>query len=114
MTDDTIAFDGDDLARKVPMISRFREQVTGLGMDLKNTLAQNDFAAGATDQTSLYAASMFQQLMGAFGQIYGALGEAVGLQGDRLAAVRQIGDATEGAATEQAGGWSESTDGHHG
>lgn len=114
MSDDEILHDGDEIAQKVPMLSTFREQVTNLAIELSDTIGRNDFARGAKDEVSQYAQSSFQQVMDAFGQIYGALGQAIGLQGDRLAVVRQIGDATEGETTEQAGGWSGSSGGHHG
>jgi hypothetical protein len=111
--DDMIVHDGDELAQKVPMLDTFRGQVADLAVALADTLGRNNFAAGAKDQTSLYAQSSFNQVMDAFGQVYGALGKVIGLQGDRLSLVNQIGDATEGAATEQAGGWSGSSEGHH-
>ncbi|MGF7239059.1 MAG: hypothetical protein ACQSGP_29510 [Frankia sp.] len=114
MSDDVIRHDGDEIAQKVPMLGTFREQVTSLAVELGDTLARNDFAAGAKDQVSRYAESSFKQVMDAFGQVYGALGQAVGLQGDRLGVVGKIGDATEGGATEQAGGWSGSPGSHHG
>ncbi len=107
-----ILHDGDEIAQKVPMLSTFRQMVIDFGNELAEALGQNKFAEGAKDEVSLYAQSSFQQLMDAFGKIYGALGEAIGLQGDRLSVLRQIGDDTEGATTEQSS-WP-SSGGHHG
>ncbi|EFC84681.1 hypothetical protein [Parafrankia sp. EUN1f] len=106
MSGEQIQFNGDELAEKVPMLADFREAFLAFGEELAEGIAQHNFARDAHDEVSKLSYAMFKQLMKYFGKIYDALGEAVGVQGDRLEAVRTIGEATETDATHSAGGWS--------
>jgi hypothetical protein len=114
VSEELIQHDGDAIARRVPQIITFRGEVVSFGSDLSGTLADNRFAEGADDEVSLFAEDTFGQLMDSFGQIYGEFGKAIGLQGNRLDVVRQIGDDTDGRATDHASGWDGSGGGSKG
>ncbi|CAO5147312.1 ESX-1 secretion-associated protein [Frankia sp. AiPs1] len=105
MSDRLIRQDGDEIAAKVPAIKTLQGDYGTFGTWLAR-IAGVDFAGDAKDEATLYAKATFHQIMTAFGKIYTSLGTAIGVQGDRLDAVRQIGDQTESGASSHASGWS--------
>ncbi|SNQ46310.1 conserved hypothetical protein [Frankia canadensis] len=102
MSGQEITQDGDAIAARVPAVHAFQDHLVTVGK-LLHQAATTDFAGDAKDEATLIAKATFTQIMDSFGKVYGALGQAVGLQGDRLDAVRRIGDQTESAATQSAG-----------
>jgi hypothetical protein len=105
----SIEFSGDDLARRVPLLGQFRDDLAGMIDPLADIVACR-WADGVPDKdtTTLQARDAVRGVLAKYvTPAYGELGEAVGLQGDKLDLVRRIGDSTEAGNTDLAGGWGE-------
>jgi len=102
-----IEFSGDELARRVPLLGQFRDDLTGTLTPLMD-IAACHWADGADsdDEQTVQARSAVRGVVGAYIlPAYAELGGAVGVQGDKLDLVRKIGDNIEDGNGEVAGNW---------
>lgn len=109
-----ISFNGDDLARRVPLLGTFQESLVATVTPLGD-IAACRWADGAPESDELTAQAR-EAVRGMLADYvfpsYEVLGSAVGMQGGKLDAIHQIGDNTEATNGEVAGGWNDG--GRHG
>ncbi|WP_432842800.1 hypothetical protein [Dactylosporangium sp. CA-092794] len=102
-----IEFSGDDLARRVPLLGQFQDDLTGTVTPLTD-IAACRWADGADgdDELTIQARNAVHGVLTQYVlPAYVELGDAVGVQGDKLGIVHRIGENTEAGNGEAAGGW---------
>jgi hypothetical protein len=102
-----ITFSGDDLARRVPLLGQFREDLVSTITPLTDIAACRwaNHATSDDEMTTQARGGVHGVLVKYILPSYVSLGGSVGVQGDKLDIVRQVGDSTEGTNNEVAGGW---------
>ncbi|WP_432990143.1 hypothetical protein [Dactylosporangium sp. CA-233914] len=92
-----IEFSGDDLARRVPLLGQFRDDLIGTLTPLTDIAACR--WADGVDQDDEQTIQARNAVRGVLSQYilpsYVQLGDSVGVQGDKLDLVRKIGDNIE-------------------
>ncbi|MGC4790552.1 hypothetical protein ACLQ22_22305 [Micromonospora sp. DT178] len=102
MSTSRITFNGDALARQVPLVGQFKDHLIGT-VDPVREIAECRWADGvpADDELSLQARAA---VMGLLANIvlaaYAKLAEAAGFQGEKLNLYRRVGDNTEATGAE--------------
>lgn len=107
MSAQRIEFSGENLAQRVPLLGKFRDDLAETVDPLVDIAAcrwaQN---VPGDDEVTLQARAAVQDMMIKYVlPAYAQLGGSVGLQGEKLDLVRHVGDNTEAGNSEVAGGW---------
>lgn len=107
MSAENIQFDGEDLARRVPLLGQSQTDLESVAEALVE-IAACRWADGVPndDTTTLQARDAVHGMLAQYVfPAYGQCGAAFGFQGEKLGLFRRIGDNTEDTNTETAGGW---------